>query len=556
MSYQNFFAAKLYTDIGAGDNTITLDTAPTATSGRMVLEARNPTQREIIKYTGVSGNQLTGVTRGQGGTTAKSHLKNALIEMNLTSEDIQDLYDQWTAFIATNGSGWFQDSVAPVFVSGVLNSPGLYNVKLSGDKTAVLDKGMKVRIPRSGSPGTQSFAFDQSANAYAKTGTSPAGLNGISNTITVEMDVLIDGTQSSPTGCLVGRYGGTNATNVWWIQHVAGKQLEFSYGNGAGGISSVMSKRSQFYSLGGNSDRTLPHKRWAHLAIVVSNAATQAVQMYVDGIQLQTVTSATGAAAITTGSTVGLTIGSLIGATANLYKGNMANLRIWSTARTQQQIVDNAGTILTGAESGLIGYWRGNGAWTDATANANTFTPVAAGAINNSANNPFLTNEFAEIVATPTYSAPDTTIQVQFAPGVAPPVSGMGNISYSRDQKPRDFVSPFPLRYWDANGWQVTDPGYGGKRIWQKWDYTDPTSIAAGSFLSTGGINTPANPPSGLGSTIGYYGLGHLYRTHIFRGNAPFLKGNWENDTFYVWNVSGGASDAPGVDIYARYEEG
>jgi hypothetical protein len=150
MAYQNFFAAKLYTDIGAGDVTITLDTAPTATSGRMVLEARNPTQREVIKYTGVAGNQLTGVTRGQGGTTAKSHLKGALIEMNLTSEDIQDLYDQWAAFIATNGSGWFQDSVAPVFVSG--SQLGVYNLKLNGDKTSVLDVGMKVKIPRSGSP--------------------------------------------------------------------------------------------------------------------------------------------------------------------------------------------------------------------------------------------------------------------------------------------------------------------------------------------------------------------------------------------------------------------
>jgi hypothetical protein len=131
----------------------------------------------------------------------------------------------------------------------------------------------------------------------------------------------------------------------------------------------------------------------------------------------------------------------------------------------------------------------------------------------------------------------------------------MGNISYSRDAKPRGFVSPFPVKYWDANGWLVTDPGYGGKRTWQKWDFCDPPSIIAGGFSGMGVMNIPANVPPGWGSTIGYYGVGNYIRTTIFRGNAPFLKANWENDTLYVWNVSSGASDSPGLDVYLRVEE-
>lgn len=107
MAYQNFYSSKISTDIGAGDATITVDNAPTATSGRMVLEARNATQREIVKYTAVAGNVLTGVLRAQGGTTAKSHLKGALIEMNATAEDLQDLV---TAFALAN-----------VVPSGVIN---------------------------------------------------------------------------------------------------------------------------------------------------------------------------------------------------------------------------------------------------------------------------------------------------------------------------------------------------------------------------------------------------------------------------------------------------
>lgn len=88
--YQNFLATRLFTDAGAADTTLTLELAPTATSGRLVLEARNPTKREIISYTGVSGNDITGVTRGQGGTDATTHIKGSLVEMNVTAEDLDD----------------------------------------------------------------------------------------------------------------------------------------------------------------------------------------------------------------------------------------------------------------------------------------------------------------------------------------------------------------------------------------------------------------------------------------------------------------------------------
>lgn len=88
MGYQNFFATRLASDAGSSDNILTLESAPSVTTGKLVLEARNPTQREIVSYLGVSGNQVTGVTRGLGGTTAKPHTKNALVEMNVTAEDL------------------------------------------------------------------------------------------------------------------------------------------------------------------------------------------------------------------------------------------------------------------------------------------------------------------------------------------------------------------------------------------------------------------------------------------------------------------------------------
>jgi microcystin-dependent protein len=90
MAYQNFYATRLSTDIGSSDTSFAVDIAPSVSAGRLVLEARNPTQREIISYTGLSVNTLTGVTRGVGGTTAKAHTKGSLVEMNLTADDLTD----------------------------------------------------------------------------------------------------------------------------------------------------------------------------------------------------------------------------------------------------------------------------------------------------------------------------------------------------------------------------------------------------------------------------------------------------------------------------------
>ena len=145
MAYQNFFATRLATDIGANDTAITLETVPTATSGRLVLEARNPTQREIIKYTGISGNQITGVTRGQGGTTAKGHLKNSLTEMNAIGEDLQDLYDAFNTF-ADVTTDW--KAVVGTVLSATYNGNRSYDVVVSGNLTGYVNPGTRIRTTR------------------------------------------------------------------------------------------------------------------------------------------------------------------------------------------------------------------------------------------------------------------------------------------------------------------------------------------------------------------------------------------------------------------------
>jgi len=60
---QSFYETTLGSAITAVQTTIPVTVAPNITSGYLVIEA-NTSNREIIKYTGVSGTTLTGVVRG------------------------------------------------------------------------------------------------------------------------------------------------------------------------------------------------------------------------------------------------------------------------------------------------------------------------------------------------------------------------------------------------------------------------------------------------------------------------------------------------------------
>ncbi len=66
----------LAVDVGIADTTITVDDAsPLSTSGYLTFDD-DPDNPETISYTGKSGNDLTGVTRGVDGTAAGTHTAN------------------------------------------------------------------------------------------------------------------------------------------------------------------------------------------------------------------------------------------------------------------------------------------------------------------------------------------------------------------------------------------------------------------------------------------------------------------------------------------------
>lgn len=117
---------------------------------------------------------------------------------------------------------------------------------------------------------------------------------------------------------------------------------------------------------------TIQQNQWYHFAFTY-NATTTQTEIYVNGV-------------LTGGQITGnqlhyqANMPTRIGewnkvGTSNPFNGQIDEVRIWNTARTQTQIRDNMCQPLLGNEAGLVGYWNmneGTGATVnDITANAN-----------------------------------------------------------------------------------------------------------------------------------------------------------------------------------------
>lgn len=92
---------------------------------------------------------------------------------------------------------------------------------------------------------------------------------------------------------------------------------------------------------------------WTHVALVFDGSQRH---LYINGALINSVNE--------TGQLDSFSTAARIGALRNLndwfYKGFIDELRIWSTARTQLQIVENMHRQLTGVEFGLAAYWNFN----------------------------------------------------------------------------------------------------------------------------------------------------------------------------------------------------
>lgn len=429
MAYQNFYATKLQNAVGSSDTTITVQTPPTAASGRLVLEPRNAQTREIVSYTGVSGNDLTGVTRGLYGTSAQPHSSGALLEMNLLAQDIQDVYDAFGTLVANNNNGWVSLATTPTL--SATNGNRSFDIAIPGDKTALLSKGMRLKIPRTTTAPTQSADFNGTSQYASKT--SPSGIT-FTDDFTCEAWIWLDSISGT---------GGANAilarrnTSGWQFRIADNTGQVQLFGFSATGYRAVVSNAS------------VPFGRWVHIAATLNMSANTG-DIYMDGVQVSSTmnNSGTPTSLVQAGD---LAIG-LESASVRYFDGKVADARLWSTIRTQSEIRDNMNKQLTGSESGLVGYWKLNGNFNDSTSNANNLS-ASGGATATYAANPFNANAYAIVMSDPVYSAPNTTMTVQCPTGYPIPNETLGTISYATVEAPYGF--PLGRYLWELTMLQI-----------------------------------------------------------------------------------------------------
>lgn len=108
---ENYVSTTLNGAINDSVDTITVNSATDLQSpGYVVIDRQDgnggntPNSREVIKYTGISGSDLTGVTRGADSSTARSHSDGALVEPVLTIGMWNDQRDAINAEHDTDGT--------------------------------------------------------------------------------------------------------------------------------------------------------------------------------------------------------------------------------------------------------------------------------------------------------------------------------------------------------------------------------------------------------------------------------------------------------------------
>lgn len=476
MAYQNFFATRLATDIGANDTDITLETIPTATSGRLVLEARNPTQREIIKYTGISGNQITGVTRGQGGTTAKGHLKNALVEMNATAQDLQDLYDAFNAF-ANNANDWRPLVTMPSLVTYL--GQHSYQITIPGvDNTNVINPGTRIRTTRTVAAPTQSTSLNGTNQYWVKT--TP-------NKLTFTDDFVVS------AWVKVGAYASEviasrfNNTSGWGLRLSTSGQVELIAFNAS---------NSNFSRV--TSYQSVPLNKWVHITAQLDmsafTATTTTSYVMLDGVDVPSFVDRGGTNPTALIQAGNLEIGSWNGG-ALPFTGKIAQAAIFNAKVTQATMRGYISQGLIGNETSLASAYSFNGVATD----LNATTPNNLTAMNSAgyaADSPFGGQASGLISGTLDYGivqvatfSTNTTLTVQVPEGCTIPTSGgVTALSYSSASAP-----------------------YGYRMVDNVLGYAEVRSAQSGTtIVPLNGLSTTFTPPIGRRLRITFEGSATL----------------------------------------------
>lgn len=254
-----------------------------------------------------------------------------------------------------------QAEIKQSMYSVTTNATGLlayYNLNEGNGTTAVNSSNSTVAAPNS--------------NGILLNGTtwvtSPVQMN--------ENALSFDGNTTAGAGDYVAipanaNYDFTTGTIECWVRPdnltgnagiISNRSFNTTSSTGASRFSFHMST-STIGMFNGTEYRSLPFTStpgtWYHLAFVCTPTATTA---YVNGSAIGNFTTSTGTPLVINNSVTGqpMQIGAADNNLFEPFGGAIDEVRIWNTARTQSQIVNNLNYSLTGGETGLIGLYNFN----------------------------------------------------------------------------------------------------------------------------------------------------------------------------------------------------
>ena len=152
----NFWSTSLNGAINDSVTTITLNsTTGLQAPGRLVINRQGstgkntPSAREVISFTGISGSDLTGVTRGADNSTARSHADGSLVESAMVVGNWDALYKVIDQEHNADGT---HDTSKVAGVDGWVNSDETWTyastttITVPSGATAKYQKGDKIKL--------------------------------------------------------------------------------------------------------------------------------------------------------------------------------------------------------------------------------------------------------------------------------------------------------------------------------------------------------------------------------------------------------------------------